>query len=89
MIKCDMGKTEIFGSSHDLMAEYTEISRAMYKMFCNEFGEETANAHIDFCIRTAKKSKEEIHEESEKIKEKNLNSVKSLLEDILKKIEES
>ena len=88
MIKCDMGKTEIFGSSHDLMAEYTEISRAMYKMFCNEFGEETANAHIDFCIRTAKKSEEEIHEEAEKASE-NLNRAKSLLEDILKKIEES
>ena len=88
MIKCNLGKTEIFGSSHDLMAEYTEISRAMYKMFCNEFGEETANAHIDFCIRTAKKSEEEIHEEAEKAME-NLNSVKSLMEDILKKIEES
>ena len=88
MIKCDMGKTEIFGSSLDLMGEYTEISRAMYKMFCNEFGEETANAHIDFCIRTAKKSEEEIHEEAEKASE-NLNRAKSLLEDILKKIEES
>jgi len=89
MIKCDMGKTEIFGSSHDLMAEYTEISSAMYKMFCNEFGEKTANAHIDFCIRTAKKSKEEIHEEAEKARERNSNIMRSFLEDILKSIEES
>ena len=89
MIKCNLGKTEISGSVLDLMAEYVEVSRAVRKMFSEKFGEETANAHIDFCIRTAKKSKEEIHEEAEKIKEKNLNSVKSLLEDILKSIEES
>ena len=89
MIKCNLGKTEISGSLLDLMAEYTEISRAMYKLLSKEFGEKIANEHIGFCIRTAKKSEEEIHEESEKIKKKNLNSVKSLLEDILKQVEES
>ena len=89
MINCDLGKTEISGSVLDLMAEYVEVSRAVRKMFSEKFGEETANEHLDFCIRTAKKSEEEIHEEAEKIKEKNLNSVKSLLEDILKSIEES
>ena len=61
----------------------------MYELFCKEFGEKTANEHISFCIRTAKKSKEEIHEEAEKAREKNSNIMKSFLEDILKIIEES
>ena len=68
MIKCSMGATEIMGDTSTIIAEYTCITKCIFRAFAETDSKEAAQKTIKKSFDLAFISDEELDEEREKLK---------------------